>query len=136
MPKVGDKFLFYGDVIQVIEVPPLNGCYPDHVRGVYLDGDEGLFSPSNIKDASGFNVTLSTTFQEVENKEVQDVMTQIDDAIFYDGFQPAKSLAKANEVIAALVQVLVAKDLISAADVSRILKQVPAFTNVQPSKED
>lgn len=78
----------------------------------------------------------STTVQEFESNETSEILRTIDESIFYDGYVPAKSLAKANEIISTLVHVLVSKGVISLADVARIVKPVPAFTNVQSSKED
>ena len=100
------------------------------INAEFIDGSQAWV------DASEDKWEIMTTVQEVEDNETAQILRTIDESIFYDGYKPAPSLAKANEVIAALVQVLVAKDLITASDVSRILKQVPAFTNVQSSKED
>ena len=141
MPKVGDTVKITKAGSRFTE-PLLNKSFTvtrieSEVDGFYINS-EGIHDETepNIFANLGDKWEIVTTVQEVEDNETALILRTIDEAIFYDGYKPAPSLAKANEVIAALVQILVAKDLITAGDVSRILKQVPAFTNVQSSKED
>lgn len=91
---------------------------PDGYRGSYAfsSNDEKweIVSEANPEKSS-------TTTAEVEMQEVQDITHSISEAIFYDGFEAPKVLAKANDVVGALITIMVAKGIITKQDVKRIL---------------
>lgn len=83
---------------------------------IYIPGKEKETDMKLLNDSPA-----QTTTEAVELEDVQDISNAISEAIFYDGYSPVKVMAKANEVVGALIHILVARGLLTSADVKRIL---------------
>lgn len=135
MPKVGDKVkilsttdsdcesavgleFVVGDVpfssVFTVDLEQLPNNYNGSYAFCYRDEIWEIVSEANPEKSS-------TTTAEVELQEVQDISHAISEAIFYDGFEAPKVLAKANDVVGALITIMVAKGIITKQDVKRIL---------------
>lgn len=129
--KVGDKFRFKSMHAHQVEAgyeSEILGFGPWGIdcEGQYSDGSGPLFCQPHeevelISEFSQIETKTQTTTEQDIKDETKKVARLIDEAIFYEGYEPPKVAAKANAVVGSLVEILVAKGLLSSKDVKRIL---------------
>lgn len=83
---------------------------------VWLDPYEDIYEL--VDDSS---LPASTTTEQSVIDESQALVNALDEAIFYNGYNPLKPKAKAVEVLGALIHLLVDKGVLSSKDAQRIL---------------